>query len=410
MQNTTENTAVLEKNPEAAVPSEKPAQQVTEQVSSMAEQLEATAPEKRRVFRKACNHTARSVLFQMLIMYAVAFVAVFGYMLYGMLSNPEAMSALMGGDMTAYAEYINSMLLDPAFILTSFAASAVGGTLANLWAGFLHAKKRGYKPFESLGEGRMTVGLFGGGIVTALGAMYIWMYAYMLICYLTGYTDPSQAAAAQQSEILLSVKSPVAMAVYCLYVCVLAPFTEEYLFRGVLLKTLSKYNVGFAAFATSLLFGLLHGNLQQTPSAFLGGLVLAYVAIRSGSIRTPIIIHMIVNIYGTVISALSVNMPQHEQVISIVHIVLTSVFAVGAAAIVISGLARKTLKWEAVEPTTNHTLLPKVESRAKFHLGHFFTCFWVVLFIYIAVELILSVGGFTPLYQLVFDLAMSLVG
>jgi len=391
MQNTTENEKVVDKSAEVAAP----AVSAPEQISSMAEKLESEAPEKRRVFRKACNHTARSVLFQMLIMYAVFFVIMCGYVLISWLINGELISL--------------DNLSDPNFMLWSVIGNAVGATVANVLAGVLHSKKRGYNAGESFKEGRMTFSLFGGGAVMALGAMYLWAYVYAIIQAVTGYKDPLAEASAAQSEMLLSFNNPVGLVVFCLYTCVLAPVTEEYLFRGVLLKTLSKYNVAFAAFATSLMFGLLHCNLSQTPGAFLCGLVLAYVAIRSGSIRTPIILHMIVNIYGTAMSVLAVNMPEHELLLGIISLILNVLFIVGAIVILIVGLAKKKFKWEASEPTTNHTLLPKANSRAKFHLGHFFTCVWVVVLLYVTVETILANGGFTMIFQHVINLIKNAI-
>ncbi len=400
MQNTTENTTV-ETKAEAKVET-KPAEDVSA-VSSMAEQLEAVAPEKRRVFRKACNHTARSVLLQMLIMNGLVAIIIAVYMVIAMLTNSDIMTAITSGATDNLEKALMDMLSGPNYLIWTFAATAVGGTVANIVAGLLHSKKRGYKYFESFKEGRMNFALFGGGAVVGIGAMYLWAYAYQLIQHLTGYTDPLNEASMVQAETLLSFANPVGLVIYCLYVCILAPITEEYLFRGVLLKTLSKYNVAFAAFATSLMFGLLHGNLNQTPGTFLFGLTMAYVAIRSGSIRTPIILHFLLNTYSTVMSILLVNKVVSEETLGIISLILNVLFIVGAIVIIIVGLSKKKFKWEATEPTTNHTLLPKAESRAKLHLLHFFSCFWVIVLIYISVELILTNGGFAPLFKLVAD-------
>ncbi|MEG2295123.1 MAG: type II CAAX endopeptidase family protein, partial [Oscillospiraceae bacterium] len=57
------------------------------------------------------------------------------------------------------------------------------------------------------------------------------------------------------------------------FVCIVAPFTEEFIFRGVLLATLRKYGDLFAIVITSILFSLVHGNLGQIPSALIIGFV-----------------------------------------------------------------------------------------------------------------------------------------
>jgi len=63
-----------------------------------------------------------------------------------------------------------------------------------------------------------------------------------------------------------------------LYASILAPVAEELLFRGFVLRTLRPYGKRFAILGSAFLFGLFHGNLLQTPYAFLMGLLLGYVA------------------------------------------------------------------------------------------------------------------------------------
>lgn len=80
-----------------------------------------------------------------------------------------------------------------------------------------------------------------------------------------------------------------------LYASVLAPIAEEVLFRGYVLRSLRPFGKRFAIFGSALLFGLFHGNLLQTPYAFLVGLVLGYVTVEY-SIGWAILIHMFNNL------------------------------------------------------------------------------------------------------------------
>lgn len=80
-----------------------------------------------------------------------------------------------------------------------------------------------------------------------------------------------------------------------LYICLGAPIAEEVLFRGLLLRSLKPYGKGFAIFTTAFLFGIFHGNLVQTPFAFLVGLILGYVAVEY-SIGWAMVLHMINNL------------------------------------------------------------------------------------------------------------------
>ncbi len=79
------------------------------------------------------------------------------------------------------------------------------------------------------------------------------------------------------------------------YVGILAPITEELLFRGVLLRAFEPYGKKLSIFITALLFGLFHGNLIQTPYALLVGFVFGYVALEY-HIVWAIALHMFNNL------------------------------------------------------------------------------------------------------------------
>ncbi len=78
------------------------------------------------------------------------------------------------------------------------------------------------------------------------------------------------------------------------YASIAAPIVEEILFRGFLQRSLLPFGQKFAIFGSALLFGLFHGNLIQTPYAFLVGLVLGYVAAEY-NIWWAIVLHAINN-------------------------------------------------------------------------------------------------------------------
>lgn len=80
-----------------------------------------------------------------------------------------------------------------------------------------------------------------------------------------------------------------------LYASIVAPLSEELIFRGYALRALRPYGKRFAIVGSALLFGLFHGNLLQTPYAILVGLVLGYVTVEY-SIIWAIAIHMFNNL------------------------------------------------------------------------------------------------------------------
>lgn len=106
---------------------------------------------------------------------------------------------------------------------------------------------------------------------------------------------------------------------------------EEFACRGILLGSLKKYGEGFAIMASSLLFGLMHSNFEQIPFAFLVGLVLGYITIKSGSIWVAILVHAFNNsisiIYTYLLSGLSGVAQNISYIIFLILCMLAGLFA-----------------------------------------------------------------------------------
>lgn len=96
-----------------------------------------------------------------------------------------------------------------------------------------------------------------------------------------------------------------------LYTCILAPITEELLFRGFLLKSLSVVSTRFGVIVTALLFGLMHGNVQQGILGVLVGLFLGKIVIRHNSLTPSILAHIALNTSSTLISVLLALLPEN---------------------------------------------------------------------------------------------------
>ncbi|HYE39772.1 MAG TPA: CPBP family intramembrane glutamic endopeptidase, partial [Ramlibacter sp.] len=81
-----------------------------------------------------------------------------------------------------------------------------------------------------------------------------------------------------------------------LLVCVLAPLTEEMLFRGLILRGfLARYPRWPAIVASAVLFGASHLNLYQFAAALLLGLLLGWLYERSRSLIPCIALHAAYN-------------------------------------------------------------------------------------------------------------------
>jgi membrane protease YdiL (CAAX protease family) len=74
-----------------------------------------------------------------------------------------------------------------------------------------------------------------------------------------------------------------------------AALSEEFIFRGVLQNCLSQWTKGWVAIViTSLVFGILH-TIWRLPPAFILGLLLGVLYLRTGSILPSILAHVIIN-------------------------------------------------------------------------------------------------------------------
>lgn len=89
-------------------------------------------------------------------------------------------------------------------------------------------------------------------------------------------------------------------------VAVMAPIAEEMVFRGAILRAAENSKIGRwkvsangvnwgSVVFTSLLFAAVHGNPAQMPHAFLIGMLLGWLAYRTGSILPGILLHFVNN-------------------------------------------------------------------------------------------------------------------
>ena len=80
---------------------------------------------------------------------------------------------------------------------------------------------------------------------------------------------------------------------------ILAPLTEEIVFRGAILRTLldmvSKKNHWVAIMISAAIFGVVHGNMAQFVNALLMGLLLGWMYYRTKSLVPGILMHWVNN-------------------------------------------------------------------------------------------------------------------
>lgn len=83
---------------------------------------------------------------------------------------------------------------------------------------------------------------------------------------------------------------------------IVAPFAEEFLFRGVIYRTLSKnISIPVTIIIQGVLFGIYHGNLIQGVYASLLGIIFGFITHKTQSLWPAIIAHMTNNTIAVII-------------------------------------------------------------------------------------------------------------
>lgn len=82
------------------------------------------------------------------------------------------------------------------------------------------------------------------------------------------------------------------------YMCILAPISEEIIFRGVVYKYFEKHSTITAIFLSALTFSLTHLDLRSLVPIFFIGLVLSLIRFSTGSLWATIISHAVVNMFS----------------------------------------------------------------------------------------------------------------
>ena len=90
-------------------------------------------------------------------------------------------------------------------------------------------------------------------------------------------------------------------------ISLIGPIFEEIIFRKILIDRTIKYGPLASILVSAIIFGLIHGNLNQFCYTVLVGGFFAYVYIKTGQIKYSIGLHIILNMLGSVLSMIVNN-------------------------------------------------------------------------------------------------------
>ena len=210
-----------------------------------------------------------------------------------------------------------------------FLAAAIGFLILLLW------KKPRFWKEEIWARGRpMKCGRFFGILCVFLGGQLLSQIMVVVLELLLNCFDLT----IMEGMEALSVE-PDNFSMF-LYSGLLAPIAEEILFRGLIQRSLMPFGKKFAIFCSAFTFGLFHGNLIQTPFAFVVGLILGYVA-SEYSIGWAMLLHMINNlVIADSLSRLTSGLPEEAAALIIWGILLFF----GVAGAVVLTVKRKAIR------------------------------------------------------------------
>lgn len=189
------------------------------------------------------------------------------------------------------------------------------------------------KSFSSLGFrfliGTLVIYAVQMGVMAIVGAVKpewlqdttISLILAVLPLYLVGTLITTVVGALKGSAVdnaLMTYATGSNMIVTFFYMVICAPILEEYIFRKLIVDRTVKYGQGVAVVLSGLMFGLFHGNLNQFAYAFLLGMFLAFLYVKTGELKVTIGLHMCINFMGAVVSVLllkAIHLEEYQEVI-----------------------------------------------------------------------------------------------
>lgn len=137
-----------------------------------------------------------------------------------------------------------------------------------------------------------------------------------------------------------------------LYAVLLGPICEELIFRGVTMRLARQaMPFFFANLLQAVLFGAFHMNWMQGCYAFALGLLLGFVCEKGGSIYYSILLHILFNFWGTIISQM---FGETDDEALIVTVILTGmIFSLGIGlTLFVLGMRRRKARINKINPSS----------------------------------------------------------
>lgn len=157
-------------------------------------------------------------------------------------------------------------------------------------------------PAEQIERHPISKGKFAVAAIMCFGLVYLTNIIANVMTFFIGLIKGNAV-----SNVIANVAMSVSIWLVVLYMVLIAPFMEEYVFRKLIVDRTVKYGQGVAVLMSGLMFGLFHGNLNQFVYAFALGSFLAFLYVKTGNLKVTIALHMLINFMGGVVSVLALK-------------------------------------------------------------------------------------------------------
>jgi membrane protease YdiL (CAAX protease family) len=185
-----------------------------------------------------------------------------------------------------------------ALLWDNLLMTASGMITAGLVLSYAHFRfARGLKGFGLRRRGLLRD--FGAACATLLSVWPLVLAMLLLVTWVGRTTQGGEyeIEAHPGLQQLAEHPRPALILVIVLMATVVAPLSEELVFRGILQSLLGSHTrrPWFAIVATSLLFAMVHGNPTHWPPLLILSLGMGYSYEKSGSLWRPIFMHALFN-------------------------------------------------------------------------------------------------------------------
>ncbi|MBW4461402.1 MAG: CPBP family intramembrane metalloprotease [Nodosilinea sp. WJT8-NPBG4] len=158
------------------------------------------------------------------------------------------------------------------------------GSLAVLWWSI--------RPYRPVPKEMFSLKPSRSGLLWGLGGYFVAVPLMFGVALLNQQIWQGQGGSNPLLQTVLEEQDGVALLVFFLTAAIAAPIFEEFLFRGFLLPSLTRYvSVGWAIALSALIFAAAHLSLSEVLPLTLLGAVLGFVYTRSRTLISPMVLH-----------------------------------------------------------------------------------------------------------------------